>query len=387
MGSIVDNLQEHWIRNTAKSYPLDAKLAPDSKLNLSNVYDFNFVLPLLSYLLAPENSVQTYRFCRSGALSLTIAALSSDVEETRAAACYVLYRFYHHLEAKQGGKDKLIYLRLIDAICKGTAVLKDCKMNNFASIFFSRMAQILTHPLHTMYVPLSQYLSAKAIPNISGIPELYTFLHSSDVNYKEHRHFILEVIRDGLRTDSDLKVALKTMTFKLILEMYNSCVCDIDSKVLVLEILKKACMTNKGVKYLCNVHGLMTFLHHTVLHTNENRLIPSIIDLLYCIIKRDDKYFDCFVFSAIVSHLIDNYCNFVKDVPQFIEMIYLLFCKHMAFLNGKRFKMVLSITKSTDAEYLLRYGHKGINNFFLNDINADDYYIKLLTIKYVETVR
>lgn len=387
MSNIIDNLQESTIHNTAKAYPLNAPLDPDAEINvdLTQVYDHSFILPLFSSLLAPENNVQIYRFCRTGALSLTITALSSDVEETRAAAAYVLFRFYNHLEAQQGGQDKLIFSRLIDAICKGTAVLNELKMNNFSSIFFSRMALILTQPLHTMYLPLSQYLSAKSIPNISGVPELYTFLHSPDVNYKEHRRFILEILRDGLRTEHDLKVALKSMAFKLIMELFNSTVCDMDTKILILEILKKACDINKGARYLCNVHGLMSFLHVTVyrLTSKDNRLIPLIILLLRSLINTKNQFFDYHIFSAIIVHMIDHLTNSIKenDLPIFLETLYLLFNKEKSFLNETRLSKIINLTKSKDAEYLFYYGRKSLNNVFMNDTND---FIKLLTMKYFE---
>lgn len=392
MGNIVDILQEHWILNTIKTYPVEATLKPSFSTKIDstyNIYDYSFILPLFSYLLAPENTVQTYKFCRSGALSLTIAALSSECEETRSAACFVLFRFYYHLDAKQGGKDKLIYLRLIDAVCKGTSVLKDCKMNNFTSIFFSRMALILTQPMHTMYLPLSQYLSAKASPDLSGIPELLTFLHSPDVSYKEYRHFILEIIRDGLRTFQDLKVALKSMAFKLILELFNSNVCETESKILILQILNKACGINKGAKYLCNVHGLASFLYHVVFHliSSEIRLIPLIIKIMNNIIKNTNEFFDSYIFVSILGHIIDNYCDIIdeNDLQEFLELTYLLYDKNHTVLQDERLKKMIDITKCCDAEYLFYYGHKSLNNFFINNNSKDkDYYMKLLTIKYVD---
>lgn len=390
MGNIVDILQERWISNTIKEYPLEAPLEPsDTGKAMPYIYDLTFMLPLFSYLLAPENSVQTYKFSRSGALSLTIAALSSEVEQVREAACFVLYRYYHHLDAKQGGKDKLIYLRLVDAVCKGTAVLKDCKMNNFASIFFAKMALILTQPLHVMYVPLTQYLSAKAIPNINCIPELLTLLHSSDVNYKEHRHFVLEIVRDGLRTDQDLKVALKCMAFKLIMELYNSSICDSESKVLILEIISKACLIKKGAKYLCNIHGVLSFLFHVISHlkpATEIRVISLTIRILCGIIKSSNEFFDCVVFSAILGKIMDN-CDLIKadDVSTFTEIVYHFFLKHKAVLTKERLRKMVDLTKCADAEYLLSYGHyknTNFDEFIVKNHSDNDYYIKLLIVKY-----
>lgn len=51
-------------------------------------------------------------------MALTVAALGSEDEDVRSAAAFVLYRFYHHQEARQTGKDNVLWLRYIEAICK-----------------------------------------------------------------------------------------------------------------------------------------------------------------------------------------------------------------------------------------------------------------------------
>ncbi|KAJ8946552.1 hypothetical protein NQ314_008866 [Rhamnusium bicolor] len=182
-GDVLDILQDDYIRSTIVNYPVK------ESLNLSDAeilgtkdekcYDIKFMLPLFSQLLASEQQVQTYKFTRSGALSLTIVALSSQDKEVRQAASHILSRFHFHVEARQTGKDNLLWIRYVEAVCKGTAMLPDFKLNNFSAIYLARMALILTQPNHVMYIPLSQHLTAKSSLDFSTVPELYTFLHSS----------------------------------------------------------------------------------------------------------------------------------------------------------------------------------------------------------------
>lgn len=47
---------------------------------------------------------------------------------------------------------------------------------------------------------------AKECPDLTYVPELLELLHSTDVKFIEHRNFILEIMRDGLRDNNDLKV-------------------------------------------------------------------------------------------------------------------------------------------------------------------------------------
>lgn len=58
------------------------------------------------------------RFTKSGAMALTVMALGSHDENVRSAAAFVLYRFNHHLEARQTGKDNVLWLRYVEAICR-----------------------------------------------------------------------------------------------------------------------------------------------------------------------------------------------------------------------------------------------------------------------------
>lgn len=316
-GDVLDILKYDWILNTIKNYPLDLnfddaedsetqsfeadeikrsadtslksipKLLDKSSQKDKNIYDFRFLYPLFNLLLSHENQVQTYRFSRSGALSLTIAGLSSNKQNIRSAACSILSRFYCHLEARITGKDNVLWLRFLEAISSGLGLLQDTKLNNFVSIFFSRMALVLTQPTHVMYLPLSQYLVAKPVPDLTGIPELYTLVHSSEVNYKEHREFILQVLRDGMRTEKDVQIALHTMSFKIIMELFNSSVCDSETRTLILEILCNTCKIGLGAKVMCNTVGLLSFLYITVRNMKESdvALIVKIVEILFYLVR------------------------------------------------------------------------------------------------------
>lgn len=76
VGDVLDLIQEKWVLETIKHYPLDQKLRAsetDFKTTTTHtVYDLAFFLPLFGHLLAPENQVPTYKFSRGGGLSLTV---------------------------------------------------------------------------------------------------------------------------------------------------------------------------------------------------------------------------------------------------------------------------------------------------------------------------
>lgn len=398
IGDVLNILQDHFVTNTIKHHSLsldlhssDIEISSDKTLG-HTTYDLTFLLPLFDQLLAPENAVQTYRFTKSGAISLTIVALGSYSENVRKAACHVLSRFYYHLEARQTGKDNLLWLRFITAVCKGAAVLDNFMLNSFAAIFLARMGLVLTQPGHVMYVPLSQYLGAKSALDFTGIPELYTFLHSSDVNYKDHRNFILEVIRDGLRTEKDFEVALRSMAFKLIMELFNSSVCDLETKRLILEVFKKSCSIFSAVQLLCSSYGFLSWLYcltRNITEENMNALLPLLIDIVLVIVRtvQYEKSLDISIIGLILLHIVDEFLKFITEdnvMILLLQSIDLLLDCMPHFFSQQCLESIIMHTENKYCEYLLKHRCKYTASLEENVSEKDvSYYLKQLTFKWI----
>lgn len=355
-----------------------------------NIYDLTFLIPLFTLLLAPENAVQTYRFTKNGALSLTISALSSEDEDTRKGACFVLSRFYHHVEARQSGKDNQLWLRFIEAICKGMAMIEDLKLNKFASIFLARMALVLTQPTHVMYVPLSQYLSAKSTLDFSTIPELYTLLHSPDVNFKEHRSFILEVLRDGLVSDEDFHIALRSVAFKLVMEQYTSVVTDIDAKILILQIIERATSLKEGCKFLCSNYGLLSWLYNVVIKLDKVDRKQFLISLKVILNIINCKDINLFIIVFLISQIIDNITKYSVSDEALLILLKILchtFKTSSEWLSEDRLKVLTETVDCKQCGYILRYGGEYIkfdlDNLILEGMDSN-YYIRYLTLSWLK---
>lgn len=84
---------------------------------------------------------------------------------------------------------------------------------------------------HPLYASLHAFFRAKSALNVNEVPELLNFLHSSEVEHLKHRRFILQVIRDGMKTENDAQVALKSPVFKLVYNFYHCSLADNQSKV------------------------------------------------------------------------------------------------------------------------------------------------------------
>lgn len=132
-------------------------------------------------------------------------------------------------------KEKLLWMRLIDALRNGVislkCPLKSVRLNCLVSTFLARASLVATQPLHPLYSPLHTFLMAKPALDVNTIPELLQLLHSSHVEHKAHRHWILENIRDGIKIENDVDVAMKCVLFKMLFGFHACLLADIKTKV------------------------------------------------------------------------------------------------------------------------------------------------------------
>ncbi|XP_066598571.1 nucleolar pre-ribosomal-associated protein 1 isoform X2 [Prorops nasuta] len=266
------------VEKTIKNYPVDRKLRNELN-NPSDIYDPAFYLPLFCYLLSENNVVACHRVTQSGALALTFAACASSCSELRMAAYTIISRFYFHIEASSS-KEKLLWIRIVDALRNGISELKcnleDTRLNSFLSTFLARLAIVTTQPLHHLYSPLQTFLMAKPALDLNTIPELLQLFHSSDINHIIHRHWILEILRDGMKTVQDSEVALKCVLFKMLLDFYTCVLSDEQTKLLILEVINAAVKIPKMCLLLLRSYGLLPWLTYTVENLNGNTKLMNL---------------------------------------------------------------------------------------------------------------
>ena len=126
-------------------------------------------------------------------------------------------------------------MRLIDALRYGIisqqSEFNNIRINCLVSTFLAKTSLITTQPLHPLYSVLQIFLVAKPALDINTIPELLQLLHSSDVDHKIHRCWILENIRDSMKSETELDIAFKCVLFKMLFDFYISSLSDSNTKV------------------------------------------------------------------------------------------------------------------------------------------------------------
>ncbi|XP_017877569.1 nucleolar pre-ribosomal-associated protein 1 [Ceratina calcarata] len=290
VAQVLNLFEEDIVNNTIRNYPVDRALKSNELCKGNDIYDPAFYLPLLSFLLSENNVVHCQKVAQSGALALALAACSSKHSDVRMVAYTTIARYYTHLEASRS-KAKLLWMRLIDVMRYGIVSLQtelnSVRVNCLISTFLARTSLIATQPLHPLYSVLQTFLMAKPALDLNTIPELLQLFHSSDVQHKAHRNWILENIRDGIKTESELNVAFKCVLFKMLLDFYSCILSDLNTKRLILEIIDAVLEITKAATLLMEHHGLLPWLLEVAgnLNKHDSRSIELVVKIMDKLLK------------------------------------------------------------------------------------------------------
>lgn len=316
------------LKNTIINYPLDLKLTPiclDDKLakECPNLYDPRFALPVIYHSLAPEQIIKFNKFVSCGALSLPIAALTSECSDTRSLSYAILSRFHQHLEINSYLKDRFVWLGLIDLIRNGLPQ-SDFRFPSIQAMFLIQIIDILLHPNEKLYEVVKNYLLANSSLQFHNLPSLYVLIDSSDVDQKNnHQHFVVSWLCDGLRREDDVKLCLKKNVFSHFLLLFHSPICDKQVKNLILDFITKAVNIELSCKILCCEISLLVWLNEILLSFEINksdtyyiRKISFIIENLwkFCLIEENEKIVSRFDWSNDI--FINQLINLVKNQLQ-----------------------------------------------------------------------
>ncbi|XP_076163667.1 nucleolar pre-ribosomal-associated protein 1 isoform X2 [Ptiloglossa arizonensis] len=372
---VLNLFEESIINNTIKNYPMNRALKNIELHRTSDTYDPAFYLPLLYFLLSENNVISCHKIAQSGALALAFAACSSNHSDVRMLAYTLIARYYTHLEASSS-KAKLLWMRLIDALRYGIislqSELNNIRLNCIVSIFLARTSLIATQPLHPLYSPLQIFLMAKPALDINSIPELLQLFHSSYVEHKVHRHWILENIRDGMKTENELDIAFKCVLFKMLLGFYTCNLSDPNTKILILEIINVTLKITKASVLLIEGHGLFPWLLEVTnnLRSYETQYIEFIVKIMDKLlstvlkIKGDTDHYKLMLLNIALSLKLYLY----KDIKITVFTLYinilqkLLLSKYMKMVVTKECVMeILEFSKNylgnmDECDNMLRFG-------------------------------
>ncbi|KJH45985.1 hypothetical protein DICVIV_07943, partial [Dictyocaulus viviparus] len=153
---------------------------------------------------------------------------------------------------------KYLYLYLL-RLFKQSIESVSPRLSHVVSHFFSRVSKLFLHPESPLFTAVLSFLSLKPIIDLNNVPELYKLLLSSSANhYKEEREWILTLISEGLIEPMDYNVLQNRCGVKLLLSLFPTCMVDMVSRRLILNILKAAVLMPSvahDLFYRMNLHA------------------------------------------------------------------------------------------------------------------------------------
>ncbi|XP_013193444.1 nucleolar pre-ribosomal-associated protein 1 [Amyelois transitella] len=253
-----------------------------------DIYDPAFVFPLLSHLLAPGSVASCFKLLRTGLLSLPVAALSSLCPVMRAAAYHVLHRFSMLLETETRHKnDKLFLTDFVTTLRQSLSANASPDFNNprlpaIDALYLARALMVSTSPADPLYKPVNNFFIAKQLVDLTTVPDFLSLFHDSDVEAAERRAWILDVIRDGTKTMTDVNVIFKTMCLKMIMDFYSSVLCDRRTKEKIIGVLSALVSIPRAFEILVEGYGLMSWIKSAVsiIRKDDKILVVKMIDFV-----------------------------------------------------------------------------------------------------------
>lgn len=377
---VLDLFSQETVISTVKNYPVKRKLKSTELHAPQSTYDPAFYLPLLCYLLSDNSVVACHKITQSGALALALSACGSTEKETRLAALTVISRFYYHLEATNS-KEKLLWMHFIDIFRNGISSskpeLEDIQLSCLVTTFMAQTSLVATQPLNPLYSPLQKFLMAKPALDLTSVPEFLQLFHSSEIDHKIHRFWILEVVRDGLKTSIDMEIAFKCVLFKMLLGFYSCVLADRQSKNLILQVVNSAVKIPNACVLLVTGYGLLPWLHEIIYlsDTHDTDFVTVLIDVICHIFeslaksteKTEDMYFMLLKTTLnLKRHIscrntdIKSYKNYITTLEKITSVKANEFCKNLSI---KDMTELVHLSKTilgevNECEDMLQFGSK-----------------------------
>lgn len=194
----------------------------------------------------------------------------------RLAGASALQRYRSHMHSARF-VDSTVWWHLFECVHNGIGELtanargrNDKKPNRIprvpyvAGCFLGRTVNVLNDPLNEMYRPLSSFLMMQQAYGFLVVPEFNVLFNSKDTNHVAHRHFVLGVLRDGLKCGSDFTVLMAGNIFKALFGFYGTPMSTRDTNLLVLTVLLQAVRIPRSAKVLIEQVGVLTWLSQCI---------------------------------------------------------------------------------------------------------------------------
>ncbi|KAM7343615.1 uncharacterized protein ACRADG_010591 [Cochliomyia hominivorax] len=332
----------------------ELRLCPKRSEIYEQCYDPAFFVPLMSMCFSPESYAHPARPVQNGLLALTFAALSSQDKEMRQAAGCVQLRYRHHFENNKFF-EKPLWIQTYENIQAGLNDLRNSWMKHksnsgtprvpyISGLFVAKTFNLTTDPTHLLYKQLTMYLRLKASFNFQCIPEFNVLFYSPEVEHQEFRQFIVEVIKHGVKSSSDLFLLVSTNTFKVLMGFYGSTMSTLDLNLQILSVFSTCVKIPASSKIMLEHIGIIPWLSSIITSIEFYQFdviegLISIINNLWFAVKANEKEFH-------------NYAHISLEIHRLILQLLPLISPRISVNNFAKLFNILNKTSQQSTQYL-----------------------------------
>ena len=255
-----------------------------------HMYDNCFLLPLISYILAPGVVVDCRKFAELGCLGVLFRCLSSLCYDVRAAAAHCLERYTTHLSYSSFREKRQISLLL--ELTANTLSQDISRIPSIHTALLARVIPILLYPHHQLFLLLTKFLLSKPMLNLEELPLLKTMLLSSSPAQKREKLWMIKLLTEGILCEDDYKFYKRRHVLPLLFSMCDPSLSDLYVCLAILEFTLKVTKLPFACKELTSYEGLRAFgihLRSQMKRVPDSQVKISIEECLNRIVLLDDN--------------------------------------------------------------------------------------------------
>lgn len=348
---VMNSFEKSIIENTMMNFPTKRKLqnyrvheldqflnvAPDEEAQVSQIYDPVFFLPLFEMLLGTGNFNFMALATKKNLLGLLPLGLSFDDENMRLMTTHILMKCRESIEGNK--KKKELWIEFYEIIQKGLSDLQKKlpkgykkgdkvpfpRAPSISSQLLGEFFNVLSDKLHCIHGVASNYVIVKDKFEFSTIPEFMVMFCSYELSQEDHRIFLLNTIKNGIRDERDFKLMNHTPLIKMFLACYG---CQISTRkidLLILKIIDNLVTKANAGAFLIERYGILLWIYQA------------------CVNVEAFEYDSIEMLLSLIDHLHDHFANNAPNAKLVMSsLIFLLEKFTKTKLSPKSFLKFLS---------------------------------------------
>ncbi|KAF8469027.1 ribosome 60S biogenesis N-terminal-domain-containing protein [Kalaharituber pfeilii] len=206
---------------------------------LSQQYDHNFMLPVLAYILAfsSKTGVTGQAMVEKGGVGYVLIGLCSSDGSVRNAAVQVLNAVINKIEdSNYRARNQIAHLLCAVLASLEESSIAEKPLPTVVGVFLAHAVRVLTEPGHFLYEKLMDMLLRSTFLDLWDVPHMLAVLGNEEDYYRE-ANWKLNVLVQGLRSETDLGLYRKRRVFEACFSMCQNPYAGEKTKQKVIDLL------------------------------------------------------------------------------------------------------------------------------------------------------